>query len=107
MSRVLLLEDEPNIARIIEFKLRREGHSVTWYEEVPPAGVDGADVIVAEAALAGVDRLLRGPRPLIVLFEHGDVATRARAEAAGAAAAVEKPFKPTVLARTVAEVASR
>jgi CheY-like chemotaxis protein len=30
MARVLLVEDEPNIASIIVFKLEREGHEVRW-----------------------------------------------------------------------------
>jgi DNA-binding response OmpR family regulator len=30
MARVLLVEDEPNIASIIVFKLEREGHQVRW-----------------------------------------------------------------------------
>jgi DNA-binding response OmpR family regulator len=30
MTHVLLVEDEPNIASIIVFKLKREGHEVRW-----------------------------------------------------------------------------
>jgi hypothetical protein len=52
MARVLLVEDEPNIASIIVFKLEREGHEVGWE----------------------------------------------------ASATVEKPFKPTQLARLVAQL---
>jgi DNA-binding response OmpR family regulator len=58
MARVLLVEDEPNIASIIVFKLEREGHQVRW-----------------EPSASGV-----------------------------LAAAVEKPFKPTQLARLVAQL---
>ncbi|MCI2430376.1 response regulator [Candidatus Acetothermia bacterium] len=32
MNRILLAEDDPQIARLIQFKLQREGFSVTWAE---------------------------------------------------------------------------
>jgi DNA-binding response OmpR family regulator len=115
MARVLLVEDEPNIGSIIAFKLGREGHEVRWEREAGPA-VDAAarfgpalalvDTGLEGDALALLERL--APRcPVIVLTESRDVATPARALRAGAAATVSKPFKPTVLARTVRRLIDR
>ena len=113
MARILLVEDEPNIGGIIVFKLRREGHEVRWLEAgeglVSEASQMGADMILLDASLPDADPfdLLAGlsPRPVIMLTEFRDAAMAARAQRAGAAAVVEKPFKPTVLARLVAQLA--
>src|SRR5206468_3235406 len=114
MARVLLVEDEPDIGGIIAFKLGREGHEVRWEREAAPA-VEAADAFAPALALldAGVQRSdgllerLRRRCPVLVLTESRDAGAPARALAAGAAAAVAKPFKPTVLARTVNELIDR
>ncbi|HVS06402.1 MAG TPA: hypothetical protein VHK65_09595 [Candidatus Dormibacteraeota bacterium] len=67
MARVLLVEDEPNIASIIVFKLAERS-------------------------------------PVVMMTEFRDTVTPVRARAAGAVATVEKPFKPTQLARLVAQL---
>jgi DNA-binding response OmpR family regulator len=41
MARALLIEDEPNIASIIVFKLEREGHQVRWESSAVPAPAAG------------------------------------------------------------------
>ena len=113
MARILLVEDEPNIGGIIVFKLRREGHEVRWLEAgegaLSEASLMGADMVLLDTSLPDADpfELLAGlsPRPVIMLIEFRDGATAARAQQAGASAVVEKPFKPTVLARLVAQLA--
>ena len=113
MARILLVEDEPNIGGIIVFKLRREGHEVRWLEAgqrvSSEASLMGADMVLLDTTLPDADpfELLAGlsPRPVIMLIEFRDGATAARAQQAGASAVVEKPFKPTVLARLVAQLA--
>src|SRR5438093_1575979 len=55
----------------------------------------------------GMPERLRRRCPVLVLTESRDAGAPARALAAGAAAAVAKPFKPTVLARTVNELIDR
>lgn len=110
MARILLLEEEPNIAAIVLFKLRREGHQVEAEEELTPekglaalragapdlviADVDGGHEVVA-AALAPHCAVL-------ALVDGTDPDSERRARAAGATQVVTKPFKPTVLARIVA-----
>jgi two-component system phosphate regulon response regulator PhoB len=112
MASILLIEDEPSIAGIILFKLRREGHEVLWEADTAQAegAVDGfrPDLVLLEASLAGaglalLERLQQRCR-VAVLTELHDEETPARALRAGAAAAIPKPFKPTVLARTVGQL---
>ncbi|HXM58393.1 MAG TPA: response regulator [Candidatus Dormibacteraeota bacterium] len=114
MARVLLVEDEPDIGGIIAFKLGREGHDVRWVREAAPA-VEAADTFAPALALldaavqrsdAVLERLCRRC-PVLVLTESRDVTAPARMLAAGAVATVVKPFKPTVLARTVNELIDR
>ncbi len=113
MARVLVVEDEPNIGAIIVFKLEREGHTVTWVTEATRvrAAVETShpDLVLLDSTLPDgdafglLDGLISGP-PVVMLTEFRDAAAPARALAAGAAATVEKPFKPTQLARLVAQL---
>lgn len=110
MARILLLEEEPNIAGIVLFKLRREGHEVVAEEEVTPEkALEAAASSAPELVLADVDggheavaAALALRWPVLALVDGTDPDGEARAWAAGAAQVVAKPFKPTVLARIVA-----
>lgn len=113
MPRVLLVEDEPNIASIIVFKLEREGHRVRW--EASSAGVLAAagefspDLVLLDSSLPDGDpfpllHALTSHGPVVMLTEFRDAVTPQRARAEGAVATVEKPFKPTQLARLVAQL---
>lgn len=116
MARVLLVEDEPNIANIIVFKLTREGHEVRWEQEakgvLEAARSWAADLVLLDSSLPDGDpfALLRGLRtdhPVVMLTEFRDASTPERARQEGAVETVEKPFKPTVLARLVAQLTAR
>jgi DNA-binding response OmpR family regulator len=113
MARVLLVEDEPNIASIIVFKLERETHQVRW--ESSAVGVPGAaeamqpDLVLLDSSLPDGDAFallaaLVTHHPVVMMTEFRDTTTPQRARAAGAVATVEKPFKPTQLARLVAQL---
>ncbi len=115
MPRVLVVEDEPNIAGIIEFKLRREGHDVRVVDTaaaVLEAAADFApDLVLLDTSLDDGDALdlldqLRARCPVIAMTEFRDERMPVAAREHGAAAVIGKPFKPTVLARIVAETAS-
>lgn len=115
MHRVLVVEDEPNIAGIIEFKLEREGHEVRLVElaaEVPAAAAEfEPELILLDSSLEDGDALelldqLRERCPVIVMTEFQDATTPAAALARGAVTTIGKPFKPTVLARIVADTLS-
>ena len=113
MARVLLVEDEPNIASIIVFKLEREGHQVRWESSAltVPAAAEATqpELILLDSSLPDGDPFillgLLAERSLVVMMtEFRDTVTPPRARAAGAVATVEKPFKPTQLARLVAQL---
>jgi DNA-binding response OmpR family regulator len=113
MARVLLVEDEPNIASIIVFKLEREGHQVRWEASAlgVPAAADASqpELVLLDSSLPDGDAfvllsLLAERSPVVMMTEFRDIVTPERARAAGAVATVEKPFKPTQLARLVAQL---
>lgn len=112
MARVLVVEDEPNIAGIILFKLRREGHEVRCAADLEAAAgsVAWPEVAVLDAAvdlpggrgLGALAGSLVERCPLLVLTDaHG--AEDSEVGRLGTAT-MRKPFKPTVLARAVAEL---
>lgn len=110
MGRVLLLEEEPNIAEIVLFKLRREGHEVTAEDDLSPetclaaAGSMSPDLVLVDVdgGHEAVAAALAPRWPVLALVDGTDPESEARARAAGAVRVVPKPFKPTVLARIVA-----
>jgi DNA-binding response OmpR family regulator len=113
MAEVLLVEDEPNIASIIVFKLEREGHRVRWETGattvVAAAQAMDPDLVLLDSSLPDGDAMglltaLAAAWPVVMMTEFRDTATPGRARAAGAAATVEKPFKPTQLARLVGQL---
>ena len=112
-AHIVLAEDEPMIGRILEFKLRMEGHRVSWVrsaaaaeELVRAGGVDLllSDVTLDEDGCALADRVHRAPwRPpagVVLMPEQRDRAAQERARLTGATV-VCKPFKPTVVAATL------
>ena len=113
MARVLLVEDEPNIASIIVFKLEREGHQVRWEATAGavPAAAEATqpELVLLDSSLPDGDpfillTMLATRSPVVMMTEFRDTLTPPRARAAGAVATVEKPFKPTQLARLVAQL---
>jgi len=118
-ARVIVAEDEPMIGRILEHKLSREGHRVSWLRTAAEAeravraepvdvalidatlerdGVELATALVAEGSLRADGWL--------ALVEQRDLDAQCRALAAGAVGLVVKPFKPTQVAAQVAAVAA-
>jgi DNA-binding response OmpR family regulator len=113
MARVLVVEDEPNIASIIVFKLEREGHEVRCESTAaavgPAAAVLRPDLVLLDSTLPDGDAfdllpVLASRSAVVMMTEFRDQLTPQRALAAGAAATVQKPFKPTQLARLVAQL---
>jgi DNA-binding response OmpR family regulator len=116
MARVLLVEDEPSVAGLITFKLRREGHEVRCESDAQTAAA-AASAFRPEVAVldTGLDHGTGGGRygligalaercsVLAVTELHDDAAT-VQAMRQGAST-IKKPFKPTVLARAVADLA--
>ena len=117
--RILLVDDEPYILRILSFKLRRAGY-ITF--EAPSAEVadevlaqQPVDLILLDVVLAsptnGFDfaaRLRRDSRtsrvPIIMLTAHGLAADVLRGREVGAAGYITKPFSTTELISRVRSI---
>jgi DNA-binding response OmpR family regulator len=116
-AHLLVVEDEPMIGRILEHKLVREGHRVSWARDTLAAAavLGGGDVDLAlvdvtldrdgvefMSGLAATSRC-----GWVAMAEQRDGAAQQRARDAGAAGVVVKPFKPTAVAALVLELLER
>jgi DNA-binding response OmpR family regulator len=114
VAHVLVVEDEPMIGRILEHKLLREGHRVTWARDCAgcAAALAAGDVDVALVDVTldrdGIDFMSSStttPRcGWGAMVAQRDEASQVRARASGCAAVVIKPFKPTAVAALVAQL---
>ena len=121
VSRVLVVEDNADIAELLRHSLERAGHAV----ETRVTGTDGLayarerapDLIVLDLMLPGLDGLqvcqaLRGSAatagiPIIMLTARGEEADRIRGLEIGADDYVTKPFSPKELVARAAAVLRR
>jgi DNA-binding response OmpR family regulator len=121
MSRVLVVEDDTDIADLVAHCLKKAGHTVETassgtaalrrVKESPP------DLILLDLMLPGMDGLLvcqalRGDPataaiPIIMLTARGDEAERVTGLEVGADDYVTKPFSPRELAARVAALLRR
>ncbi len=118
MSRILVVEDDPDIAELIAHYLEKAGHEVTRMASgatvMPHLRGAGADLVILDLMLPGMDGLLvcramRSDRstasvPVIMLTARGEEADRIAGLELGADDYVTKPFSPKEL---VARVAAR
>ncbi len=120
LQRVLVVEDEPNIAESLRFILARAGFDIDTVSDGAAAlrrlrertfsavvldimlpGMSGFDVlraIRADAALAAL--------PVVVLTAKGQVNDRRMAEEIGASAFITKPFSNTEVVDRVRQLAA-
>lgn len=113
-AHLLVAEDEPMIGRILEHKLVREGHRVSWVRDcgaLVSALWDGnVDVALVDATLdrdafelmPELAKTVRCGWLGMVEQRRGD--EQLRAVACGAAGVVLKPFKPTAVAAQVSRL---
>ena len=121
MSRILIVEDDRDIAELVRMYLEKAGHTayvmlsgedvVTRVRREPP------DLVILDLMLPGVDGLTicRGIRgheatagiPIIVLSARADEADRVHGLELGADDYVTKPFSPKELVARVAAVHRR
>jgi len=103
MARLLVIDDEPAILRVVGTGLRARGHVVipaaTGEEGLSRAALDAPDVIVLDLGLPDLDgvevcRRIRQwtETPIIVLSAHGSEARKVQALDHGADDFVTKPF---------------
>jgi DNA-binding response OmpR family regulator len=117
-ERVLVVEDEPMVAEVVERYLRRDGFTVTVldngqkaleeFERIQP------DLIVLDIMLPGVDGLevcrrvrARSETPIIMLTARGEETDKLVGLGIGADDYVTKPFSPRELAARVKAVLRR
>jgi len=116
MSRILLAEDEPTIAKLIEFKISKDGHDVTIARDGLQAmkciDTEAWDLIILDVMMPGktgweVLQSLRARAefiaiPVIMLTAKGREEDRHHAAQLGATDFIRKPFDPAELSQLVA-----
>jgi DNA-binding response OmpR family regulator len=104
MGRILVIEDDPKIARILERGLSLKGFEATVASDGNLGrqawATGGYDLILLDVMLPGVDgitlcterRAAGDQTPVILLTARGEEDVRARGLAAGATDYINKPF---------------
>ncbi len=118
-QRVLIVEDEPNIASALKFLLDHAGFDVVveadGAQAVARVSESGADVVVLDVMLpnrSGFD-ILRDMRsgshadtPVLMLTAKGQAQDRKTAEELGVTAFMTKPFSNAEVIKAVRELAA-
>ncbi len=119
MKRILLAEDDPQIARLVKFKLEREGFFVEWVEDGDAAlrRVRSCrfDLILLDVMMPGRDgfavltELRADPnyRGLPIVMLTARAAERDLQAGASATDYIVKPFEPAHLAERVRAILER
>ncbi|HVM40736.1 MAG TPA: response regulator transcription factor [Acidimicrobiia bacterium] len=118
VTRVLVVEDDPTVAEVVERYLEREGFEVTSVGDgavaLERALAEPPDLVVLDLMLPGLDglevcRRLRdvAPVPVIMLTAKGDEQDRVAGLDLGADDYVTKPFSPRELTARVKAVLRR
>ncbi|WP_299838750.1 response regulator transcription factor [uncultured Jannaschia sp.] len=117
-DRVLLIEDEPNIATALGFILQRDGWQVSTHSDGATAldavARHAPTVVVLDVMLPGrsgfdiLSGIRSGPRPdlpVLMLTAKGQAKDRARAEALGVNRFMTKPFSNREILDAVRDLA--
>jgi DNA-binding response OmpR family regulator len=118
--RVLVVEDQDSIRRMIEALMSARGHTVTavssGVKAVDVAITDPPDIVLLDLMLPGqydgieVCKRLRNDVklqiPIVIISALTDDDSRARATAAGATAYYTKPFSPIALLKELDRLSS-
>lgn len=111
MKRILLVEDDPQIARLVKFKLEREGFSVEWVEDgeaaLRRARQNQFDLVLLDVMIPGKDGFavleeLRADAPdLPIVMLTARASERDLQRGARATDYIVKPFDPAHLVERV------
>jgi len=118
VTRVLVVDDEPQILRALRINLRVRGYEVdtaaTGGQALETAGHHPPDLVILDLGLPDLDGVeviggLRGwtSAPIIVLSGRADSTDKVKALDAGADDYVTKPFEPSILAARLRAVLRR
>lgn len=117
MAKVLVVEDEPNLRKVLATMLRRTGYDVTVAVDGEQGQAEfqknGADIVVTDLVmpkLGGVDLLkainVDHPEvPVIIITAHGTVDSAVEAIKLGAFDYITKPFDQSELQAVIAKAA--
>ncbi len=117
MSRILVVDDEANLRKVLAAILRKDGYEVAVAEDGAQALAEfeknGADVVITDLVmpkLGGMDilntiRALRTDVPVIIITAHGTVDSAVEAIKAGAFDYITKPFEHSEIRAVVAKAA--
>jgi DNA-binding response OmpR family regulator len=117
-KKIVLAEDEPQIARLIEFKLKKEGYEVTWKENGEEAleaiKADKPDLILLDImmpVMGGYEVLRRLKEdenlksiPVIMLTAMAQEKDVVKGIDLGAEDYISKPFHPAELLARVKRI---
>ena len=117
-KKIVLAEDEPEIARLIEFKLKKEGYSVTWKENGEEAlkaiKADKPDLVLLDVmmpVMGGYEVLRRLKEdenlksiPVIMLTARAQEKDVVKGIDMGAEDYITKPFHPAELLARVKRI---
>jgi DNA-binding response OmpR family regulator len=119
--RILVVEDQDSIRRMIEALVQARGHQVTAVgsgaKAIDVALTDPPDIVLLDLNLPGqydgfdVCQRLRADAatcnvPVVIISAMDDDESRARATAAGATAYYTKPFSPIALLKEIERLKS-
>jgi two-component system alkaline phosphatase synthesis response regulator PhoP len=121
MSSILIVEDDSDIAQLIEHYLQRAGHEVvrvsSGTEVMPRLRRHPADLVILDLMLPGMDGLLvcqairaepsTAAIPIIMLTARGEESDRVSGLELGADDYVTKPFSPKELSARVTALLRR
>ena len=121
MSSILIVEDDTDIAQLIEHYLQRAGHAVERLSSgsavMPRLRSKPADLVILDLMLPGMDGLLvcqamraepsTAAIPIIMLTARGEESDRVSGLELGADDYVTKPFSPKELMARVRAVFRR
>ena len=119
MARVLVVDDEPKLGRVVAQMLELDGHAVTraggGREALERLGEERFDVVVTDLRMPEVDglavlraaRALGPPAEVVLMTAYGTAESAVEAMKSGAADYVTKPFSMDELRLRVARLAAQ
>ncbi|OJT17685.1 DNA-binding response regulator [Archangium sp. Cb G35] len=117
MAKILVIDDEANLRKVLAAMLRRDGFDVTVAADgeqgLAEFNKNGADIVVTDLVMpkAGGMEVLRAVNaanpdvPVIIITAHGTVDSAVEAIKAGAFDYVTKPFDQSELSAVIAKAA--
>jgi DNA-binding response OmpR family regulator len=118
MTKILVVDDEPDLVRLVEFRLEREGWDVVTASDGPTAlalaSEEHPDLIFLDVMMPGMDgfevlsqiRTRRGlhKTPIVMLTARGTTGDLEKATGLYVQHYIIKPFDPEKLVSTVKKI---